>query len=227
MKLENICKQFNNQTVLNNFSVDLKPMSITCLMGPSGCGKTTLLNIISGLIQPDSGVIEFDNSEGFKASYLFQEPRLLEWKTVLENITIPLGGNKEKALEYLDYVGLSDSADKFPSELSGGMKQRVAMARAFSYPSSVILLDEPFQNLDISLKNSLMKLFIALWRKNPRTVIWVSHDATESALVADSIICVSKSPMQVLKTQKISLPQEERTVANTSEIQTGIYKVFA
>lgn len=221
MIIKNLCKRYQDKVVLKDFSLDIKPRTITCITGESGCGKTTLLNLIAGIIRPDSGTIELEG----KVSYLFQEPRLLPWRTALENVALALKDEK-KAREILELVGLKDSLDKYPSELSGGMRQRVAMARAFSYPSSIILMDEPFQNLDVKLKNNLLQLFLKLWEQEQKTVLWVTHDITEACLSADLVLCVTlgpQSPMEITQTYQIPLARAQRTAENMAQTQAQIY----
>ena len=221
MIIKNLCKRYQDKVVLKDFSLDIKPRTITCITGESGCGKTTLLNLIAGIIRPDSGTIELEG----KVSYLFQEPRLLPWRTALENVALALKDEK-KAREILELVGLKDSLDKYPSELSGGMRQRVAMARVFSYPSSIILMDEPFQNLDVKLKNNLLQLFLKLWEQEQKTVLWVTHDITEACLSADLVLCVTlgpQSPMEITQTYQIPLARAQRTAENMAQTQAQIY----
>lgn len=151
----------------------------------------------------------------------------MDWFTVLENVKLVLNGDEKKSKEILEKVGLGDSLSKYPQELSGGMKQRVSMARAFAFPSSVLLMDEPFQNLDAKLKKDLLDVFLNLWNEaQNKTVLWVTHDITESCLVADTIICVSKSPMKVNKTFQISMSRKERTAENTAVLQAQIYQTL-
>jgi len=227
MKIENISKSFEKQDVIKNFSLEIPEKNITCIIGPSGCGKTTLLNIIANLTQSNEGKVSFSEKEKQGISYLFQEPRLLDWFTVLENVKLVLNGDEKKSKEILEKVGLGDSLSKYPQELSGGMKQRVSMARAFAFPSSVLLMDEPFQNLDAKLKKDLLDVFLNLWNEaQNKTVLWVTHDITESCLVADTIICVSKSPMKVNKTFQISMSRKERTAENTAVLQAQIYQTL-
>ncbi len=227
MTIKNLCKSYGDNVVLKDFSLDIKPCTITCIIGESGCGKTTLLNLIAGIIEPNSGSIDIGQST---VSYLFQEPRLLPWRTALENVAIALKGDKDKAKEALEMVNLEDSLDKYPSELSGGMKQRVAMARAFSYPSSLILMDEPFQNLDIKLKNNLLNQFLKLWEKDKnedrKTVLWVTHDITEACLVADLVLCVSSKPMKINSAFPIELNRNQRTAENMAQLQAQIYEAL-
>lgn len=224
MKIDNINKTFGDTSVISGFSLDVKKNSIVCLIGPSGCGKTTLLNIVAGLENQDCGTVEMDGDN--RISYLFQEPRLLNNLTVLENISVPLKGDKKKAEQILETVGLSDSLNKYPSELSGGMRQRVAIARAFSFPSSVILMDEPFQSLDVKIKNNLIQNFLELWKENKKTVIWVTHDIAEACLVADKIVCLSSHPMKIVKTFNIKEKRENRTIESVAEIQASVFRIL-
>ena len=227
MRIENLCKAYGKNVVLEDFSLNLEENTITCITGESGCGKTTLLNLIAEIVKPDAGSVQL----GPRAvSYLFQEPRLLPWRTVLENVAIPLKGDTEKAKSFLELVGLKDALNKYPSELSGGMSQRVAMARAFSFPSDVILMDEPFQNLDIKLRSSLLEAFLKLWEQEPeskrKTVLWVTHDITEACLAADLVLCVTSSPMQVVDSYEIKIARSERTAQSMAQLQAKIYNVL-
>lgn len=226
MRIEAISKTFSDKTVIDSFSLSVAPGTITCISGPSGCGKTTLLNIVAGLESPESGTVTRTTEESGSVSYLFQEPRLLPWKTALENVSIVLGGNEAEAARYLELVGLKDHMDKYPSELSGGMRQRVAMARAFAYPSGVLLMDEPFQNLDTALRSSLLKTFLELWSKSRKTVLWVTHDITEACLAADDIVCVSSSPMRISRSFHVDIDRSERTAENTAALSAQIYETL-
>ena len=224
MKINNLSKSFTDNQVISDFSLDVKKNSIVCLIGPSGCGKTTLLNIIAGLVKQDSGTVEIDGEK--RISYLFQEPRLLNNLTVLDNVAVPLKGDRKKAAEILATAGLSDSLNKYPSELSGGMRQRVAIARAFSFPSSIILMDEPFQSLDIKIKNTLVDNFLKVWEENKKTVLWVTHDITEACLAADKIICLSSNPMKIVKTYNVKEKREVRTSQSVAEIGASVFKTL-
>lgn len=217
MKIKNLSKSFSNKEIIKDFSLEIPKSSIACLIGPSGCGKTTLLNIIAGLEKSDSGEV----TDVGRVSYLFQDPRLLPWKTVLENVDLAVQ-DTQKAKAYLKAVGLENDLDKFPYELSGGMKQRVAIARAFAFESDAILMDEPFQNLDIELKSSLLKTFLDMWQNDKRTVLWVTHDVSEACLVANNIVCVGTKPMVIKATFINPMPQKDRTVSNISKLQSEI-----
>jgi NitT/TauT family transport system ATP-binding protein len=181
-------------------------------LGPSGCGKTTLLKLMAGLLRPGGGEINFIRPAGTSAaavtetaetgacSFVFQEPRLLPWKTVLENVTLPVewslgkAGAEERARHFLRRVSLEDKARAFPGELSGGQKQRVSFARAFAFPAPVILMDEPFQSLDIPLRIQLMDLTRSLLAASPRLAIIVTHDPREAVYLGRRILVLGKPP---------------------------------
>ena len=184
LDVKHIDKAWGELVIYRDFSVSFPQNQISSIVGPSGCGKTTLLNMMAGTIRPDQGSLdEFSNKS---VSVIFQEPRLLPWKTVQENLIFVLREHfsmhrcQAIADEYLDMVGLSDFARYYPAQLSGGMKQRVSMARAFAYPSEIILMDEPFRALDVKLKENLERSFVRLWETDKRTVIFVTHDIDEA-----------------------------------------------
>jgi len=220
MKIKNLTHVFKSAkrvpplTVYDDFHMDIPEGKVTCVMGPSGCGKTTLLNIICELAKPQNG--EFIGFEGKAVSCIFQEPRLLPWKTVSQNIDFvikdlfPKKVREEKIKKYLDMVELSSFESYWPAKLSGGMKQRVGIARAFVYPSNLLLMDEPFKGLDLQLKISLLNSFNLLWKNDGRTVIFVTHDPDEALYLADEICILSPLPAKLLDRIKIDLPRGER-----------------
>lgn len=207
--------------VLQDFSLTVEPGTITALVGPSGCGKTTLLRLIGELESFEKGQIIKEAEEEGPMSYLFQEPRLLPWYTVLRNVELvlrPWYDSKEerinRALEFLQMVNLEDYARFKPDQLSGGMRQRVSIARAFAYPARLMLLDEPFQNLDTNMRWSLVNAFLTVWKKDQRTTLYVTHDVPEALLMADNVIRLSKRPMQILETLNINIPRAERSLGD-------------
>ena len=203
-ELKNIYKSFGSLRVFDDFSINFNKNIINCILGPSGCGKTTLLNIIAGLMIPDSGDISGINLD--KISCVFQEPRLLPWKTARKNIEFTLRDKytQNKVMEvvdkYIKLVQLDGYGDYYPGQMSGGMNQRVSLARAFSFPSEIILMDEPFKGLDYKLKQSLQNSFLELWQSDKRTVIYVTHDVDEAIELGENIFLFSKSPVKILKT---------------------------
>jgi len=207
-------KGFSALKVYERFSLSIPENKVICIMGPSGCGKTTFLNIVSGLLKPDAG--ELKGFAGKTVSYLFQEPRLLPWRTVWQNIDFvikdiyPKKQRAEIVSKYLRIVELHDFRHYWPERLSGGMKQRVSIARAFVFPSDLLLMDEPFKGLDLQLKISLLDSFTALWQQDLRTVIFVTHDLDEALYLGDKIYVLSGLPAKVNKSLSVTLPREER-----------------
>ncbi len=201
IQLQHIHKHYDKLVIYRDFSLALPDKTISCILGPSGCGKTSLLNMIGGITSQDGGDIK--GVENKKISFIFQEPRLLPWKTVRGNLDFVLrhqdAHDKEKAIDNnLILVGLQDFAHYYPEQLSGGMKQRVAIARAFSYPSDLILMDEPLKTLDPRLKWNLMRTFLRLWENDRRTVVFVTHDVDEALVLGEEIFVFSRPPVQVI-----------------------------
>ena len=201
--LRNITVKFDKKVVLDNLSFEFKSGVKYALMGESGSGKTTILNAISRLIKFDG---EVDVSQGEKISYVFQEPRLFDWLTVLENVSLvmdlPKDEAREKAKKLLYELGLEDSLDLYPTELSGGMKQRVSIARALAFEPTVLLLDEPFRALDADTKQKVAS-YVFDYMKN-KTVIMVTHDDTDTSFV-DTVLKVGNYPINEILVVKTSI----------------------
>lgn len=181
LKLTDVSHSFQGQQVLRGVSLTLQPGQRLCLMGPSGRGKTTLLRIAMGLLAPEGGTVE---NTFHKISAVFQEPRLLPWCTALENVNLVLGDTPATAAlakAHLERLGLSDALDKYPRELSGGMQQRVSLARALAYGGDLLILDEPFKAMDEELRLQVM----ALVRQTTAAVLLVTHERSE----AESLGC--------------------------------------
>lgn len=172
MKITNLSKKFGKKVLFDNFNLDVSDSGIIAIKGDSGRGKTTLMRIIAGLDKRYSGKIEYGNIK--KISYVFQEPRLLPSCTALENVALPLGDSeeaKETAKIWLTRLGLEGDFDTYPDELSGGMKMRVAIARAFAYDGDLLLLDEAFNGIDADRTNAIMDMVIEYSKKKPCIVI--------------------------------------------------------
>jgi len=191
VQVKNLNKSYGDNKVLINLNLNFEKNKITVVTGPSGCGKTTLLNIISGIDKPDSGeVILKDHS----ISFIFQEDRLIPDLTVYKNIefvlksTLTVLESKPIIEKYLDLVKLTEAKDKYPEQLSGGMKRRVAVARAFAYRSDLLIMDEPFKGLDEKLKKEIIDEFLRIYNLDKRTVILVTHDMDEAMFLGDAII---------------------------------------
>ncbi|WP_326910777.1 ABC transporter ATP-binding protein [Sedimentibacter sp. MB31-C6] len=203
ISFKNISKIYNDSYILKNFNITFDDNKITCLFGPSGVGKTTIANILAGLIQVDSGNIT--GTENSLYSYVFQEPRLLKWYSVYDNIDFVLRDvyeldERKKIIEnYINMVELFNYKDYLPKNLSGGMAQRVSLARAFAYPSNILIMDEPFKGLDLKLKKEMIQSFLKLWSKSKRTVIFITHDIEEASSLSDTIYYIKNHPAEIIK----------------------------
>ena len=201
ISIKNLNKSYGKEEIFKNFNMELSDEKINCIIGKSGCGKSTLLNIIAGLTDVQGG--EICGVSLSDISYIFQEDRLIEWLTVKENLEIALKRYYDnfvistKIDQVLNLVGVYDTKEKYPSELSGGMRQRVNIARAFGKPSKVILMDEPFKSLDYKLKYTIIDEFKNLLSKEKRMVILVTHDLDEAIYFHGNIIVFSDKPVQV------------------------------
>jgi NitT/TauT family transport system ATP-binding protein len=193
------------------------------LIGPSGCGKTTLLRAIAGLVQPSSGLLRVLGMTPEEArlarayGYVFQAPALLPWRTVARNVTLPLevmGLPRERrqaaAQRYLDLVGLRDVARKFPWQLSGGMQQRVSIARALSFEPSLLLMDEPFGALDEITRDGLNLHLHELWGRTGLTGVFVTHSIPEAVFLSTHIVVMSARPGRVVEVIESDLPRQRR-----------------
>ena len=183
MKVRSLVVRYDEKLVLDHFSADFSD-GITCIVGPSGYGKTTLLNVIAGLIVPESGTIE-DKPE--RICMMFQEDRLFPWMSALENITV-VCDDEEKARHYLRAVELGNEENSMPRELSGGMKRRVALARALAFDCDMLLMDEPFKGMDLPLVERLVPLI----REKKIPVILSTHSPEEQAIIGGEILEMDK-----------------------------------
>jgi len=193
LKIEQVSKKFGNLTVLENLNLEIQPGTFVAIVGRSGCGKSTLLRLISGLDQPDTGGVFYDNQIHRQlnghARVMFQEARLLPWQRVLDNVRLGLGkDSKDRALEALKHVGLESKANEWPSVLSGGQRQRVALARALVHEPRLLLLDEPLGALDALTRIEMQRLIEKIWQETGFTAILVTHDISEAVTLADRVI---------------------------------------
>lgn len=201
MKIIGITKNFGTLSILKDLNVEFPEKKISVILGNSGCGKTTLLNIISGKDKNFSGEIQFEKRDySHRFSYIFQNDNLIPWKTVEGNITFVckkwyLKDELQRIIERnLSIVNLQSYRDYFPGQLSGGMKKRVGIARAFSFPSDMMLMDEPFSGLDINITRSIIDDFILLQKENPKTIILVTHDLETAIRLGDFFFILSDKP---------------------------------
>jgi NitT/TauT family transport system ATP-binding protein len=183
---------------LDDFGFEASGHTFICLVGPSGCGKSTFLNLVSGVEKPTSGSVTV-TAEGKSAriGYVFQDPRLLPWRTVLDNmIYVHDDGDRktrrERCMRFLEMVDLAHAADKYPAQLSGGMRQRIGIARALSIQPDLLLMDEPFSHLDAITARSLRTELQQLWQDSGATVLFVTHDVNEAVQLSDRILMMNK-----------------------------------
>ena len=220
--IRNVSKMFRRakETIgiqaLQHVSLDIKPNTFVTLVGPSGCGKTTLLRMLNGLIRPDTGEILIGGAPphpGPHMGFVFQSFRLLPWRTIRDNVAFPLelGGMEAaertaRAEEYLEMVGLKRFADSYPNELSGGMKQRAALARALIAEPRYLLMDEPFASLDAQTREFMQLELMKLWHRHKSIVVFVTHSVDEAVLLSDQIVLLRPRPGQVAEVLQVDLP---------------------
>lgn len=192
ISVQNISKTYNEQPVLLDLDFTLPEKGIVGLSGPSGCGKTTFLHILAGLIEPDTGTVSGMN--GNRIGVVFQEDRLLPWLTAYENLHLIIKSDSE-TVQWLRNIQLSEQSGYYPSELSGGMKRRIALARALAFDCDLLLLDEPFQGLDQVLKENMYAYVRKAAESKP--VLMISHDSAELSELADQIYQADGIPMHL------------------------------
>ena len=227
IEVKNINKSFkskktDNLSVLEGINLHIDDGEFVCLLGPSGCGKTTLLRLIAGLDQPSSGEIiangdKVDKPSGDRA-VIFQQYSLFPWLTVLQNVTFGLEmtkkGSKEEniaaAERYLTSDGLIDFKDSYPHELSGGMKQRVAIIRSLLNHSPILLMDEPFSALDMQNRHKLQEQLIGVWKRFENTIVFVTHDVDEAVYLADKIVIMGKNPGRIENVVEVDMERPRK-----------------
>ncbi len=213
IKLENVNKSFDNAEVLKNISLTVNKGEFISILGPSGCGKSTLFNIITGLIKADNGFVSVEGNIG----YMQQKDLLLPWKTILKNVVLPLdirGEDKkvstEKAMKYIEVMGLKGYENKFPYELSGGMKQRASFLRTFLSSEEIMLLDEPFGALDSITKGKMQKWLLEMKNTLGNTVLFITHDIEEAIFLSDRIYVLSSRPGVIKEEIAIDFGKENK-----------------
>ena len=201
IRIENINKRYGDNIIFNNFQIDFYENKINCILGKSGCGKTTLLNIISGVVKNDES--DFKGIEDLGVSYIFQDDRLIDWLSVEDNIKLVIKKYYDEAKvnelceKYLKLVGIYEYKNYYPQRLSGGMRQRVNIARAFIYPSKIIIMDEPFKSIDIKNKQIIMENFKKILEEDNRTVLFVTHDIDEALYLGDVAFILGDRPLKI------------------------------
>jgi NitT/TauT family transport system ATP-binding protein len=227
ISLNGVCKSFRTVhapapvQALVDISFDIPQNSFLSLVGPSGCGKTTLLRVLNGLIKPDSGSVLIDGKAphpGTDMGFVFQSFRLMPWRNIRSNVGftlevngVPLKQCHEKADEYLQLVGLRKFAESYPHELSGGMKQRAALARALIGKPRLLLMDEPFANLDAQMREFMQVELLRILQLQKSNVVFVTHSVDEAVLMSDYIILLSPHPGRMAEILKVDLPHPRWT----------------
>jgi len=209
LRLENVSRSFDSVEVFAGLSLDIERGEFVAIVGPSGCGKTTLLNLLSGFDRPSSGTVA---REG-RARMMYQHGGLFPWLTASENIMLGLrhikdGRERERQLTLmLGLIGLENFARHYPHQLSGGMRQRVEMARALAGDTDILLLDEPFSALDYLTRLRMRRELARMLTERPRTTVLVTHDIEEAAQLADRVIVLSERPARIRRELRIDLPR--------------------
>ena len=208
--LKSISLTYEETCVFDDFSLEVPESKVTCIVGPSGCGKTSILNLLAGLVKVTQGQV---NKVDRDVGYIFQEDRLLPWETVYNNVRIVKDQeNSKEIMSILKALEIDDFAHSYPKHLSGGMRQRCAIARAFYYHAPLLLMDEPFKSLDYDLRLNLCAYLVKLWEKNRNTIIFVTHDIDEALLLGHRIIVLSKRPAQIEAVFNLATAPSKRTV---------------
>lgn len=209
----------NGQQVFRDLSLQVRPGEFIALLGPSGCGKSTLLNLLSGFYQPARGSVTVNGApvtpETPELGYVFQSPQLFPWLNVLDNVRFGLrmgrrgdaAEQRERAMHYLAMVGLEGAAGKLPYQLSGGMQQRVALARTLVMEPTLLLMDEPFAALDAISRQSMNEETLRLWENLGQTVVFITHDIDEAIFLADRVVVLGSAPQGIQGELRIDLPR--------------------
>jgi NitT/TauT family transport system ATP-binding protein len=240
VRVRNVSHQFGEEgdpravRAMLETSLDIRRGELMCLIGPSGCGKSTLLNVIGGLLTPTSGKVFVGDTEvrgplPHEIAYVFQENALFPWSTVLENVNlgmmfqgVPRAEREPRARKALAAVGLSDFADHYPGQLSGGMRQRAALARALSLETGILLMDEPFGALDEQTRMVLGEDLSVLLSRTQKTIVFVTHSLGEAVYLADRVAVFSARPGTIKEVISIDEPHPRKPAFMTSEKFTNL-----
>ena len=202
---------------LEKVSFEVCPQEFVCVLGPSGSGKSTILRILAGLLPPTSGEIVFYGAEQPRIGMVFQQANLMPWRTVIENLTLPLelvgvgnGEARRKAGEMMELVGLDGFDDYWPRDLSGGMAQRVAIARSLIHDPDLLLLDEPFGSLDALTRERMWTELSRIWQARQKTVVMVTHSISEALFLADRVLVLTQRPGKVKLELEVELPRPRK-----------------
>ncbi len=221
LHIEGVCHNYGPVAALDTIDLDIADGETVALIGPSGCGKSTLLGIIGGLLQPTSGRVSLSGPPSADSlnpfTYIFQDFALLPWRSVAANVALALEHRglgapecRERVAAALALTGLTEFAAAYPKQLSGGMRQRVGIARALVVRPSVMLLDEPLSALDAQTRELLMEDLLAIWAREKSTRVYVTHNLEEAARLADRVVVLSRRPGRIREVLRIDVPVAER-----------------
>jgi ABC-type nitrate/sulfonate/bicarbonate transport system ATPase subunit len=239
LELFNISFEYNGVTALKDVSFDVKEGEFVSIVGPSGCGKSTLLSVIDGLVPTTSGRITLVGKDvkapGHDRAMVFQEASLLPWRSVLGNITFGMecqnvskNERKRKALELISLVGLDGYAEKYPHQLSGGMQQRVNLARALAVEPDILLMDEPFAALDAQTRESMQAELLNVWQRTGKTVLFVTHQIDEAIYLSDRVVVFAGRPGKVSEIVVPRLPRpRDLNVKRSVEFASYVDKIWS
>jgi len=224
LEINNLEKAFGSTKILKGINLDIEEGGFLVLVGPSGCGKSTLLNIGSGLYAPSEGYsyVDGERVEGPNAhvAFMLQKDLLLPWRTIAENVMfgveiqgVPVGERKRRAQALLETLGLADFAGHYPHQLSGGMRQRVALARTLAVDPSVLLLDEPFSAVDAQTRMVLQRELAQTLKRAGKTALLITHDLLEAVTLSDRVLVMSRRPGRIIDEIAIDLPQRDDPIA--------------
>jgi len=231
LEIKGLSKSYNGIRVLDGLDLQVRDGEFLCILGPSGCGKTTLLRIIAGLEKADRGTITLDgralDTPNPRVGMVFQEYALFPWRNVLQNITfgreiagVPEEEREREARAYLELLGLKRFEKSYPHELSGGMRQRVALARTLINNPSIILMDEPFGALDAQTRNHLQGELLKIWDRERKTILFVTHSVDEAVYLADRVVVMSARPGKIKEVHPIELSRPRvRTSLQANQIR--------
>ena len=225
---------------IEEVSFRIEPQEIVVIVGPSGCGKTTLLKVVGGLLQPSRGLVRIIQPGAAvpRVGFVFQSDALLPWRTALQNVelAVRLAGESPRvagtrASQLMEDLGLGDSRDKYPAQLSGGMRKRVALARALAYEPAVFLMDEPFSALDANTRIHVGNFFLRIVERFGQSVVFVTHDIDEAVALGDRILVLSRGPGRLIGTFDVPLPRprdyyKSRFEDGFRELQKGVFDLI-
>jgi NitT/TauT family transport system ATP-binding protein len=244
LRLENVTKRFpirgqkSSFTAVEDISIDLAAGEFLVLVGPSGCGKSTLLDLLGGLSTPSSGRILLDGNPitgpGLDRGIVFQQYALLPWRTARKNIEfgleakgLPAAVRRERAEHYLELVGLQSFADRFPHELSGGMKQRVAIARSLAFDPEVLLMDEPFAALDAQTRESLQDELLRIWKATGKTILFITHGIDEAIYLGQRVAVLTSRPGRIKKIVDVEIDRSAEDIRSDAGFRAQRHHIWS